>query len=161
MENPLAALIKNGFPDLDFAVLSHGFLPHGRDYYLTVQEALCGDPGTHSLLFTHVAKATLETRVRDDVWLKSWDDVFLDYEASVDMDGYIWGTNWSLAYPGMSALQEDSEALHWSARLGKPMYAAVIETDRFHLRLIYHSVRTRRESDDVSLIEKVVVPLTS
>ena len=159
LDNPLTKLVQQGFPELDFAVLSHGFLPHGRDYYLTVQEALGRDPGTHSLLFTHVAKATLETRVRDDVWPKSWVDVFLDYEASVDMDGYVWGTNWSLAYPGISSLKDDAEASHWTTRLGKPMYAAEIETDRFHLRLIYHSVRMRRESDDVSLIEKVVIPL--
>lgn len=38
----------------------------------------------------------------DEVWPRSWSDEFSDYQRWVsakEPDGYVWGTNWSLAYP--------------------------------------------------------------
>lgn len=154
--NPLTlALREGGIPEYDFGVLAHGWLPHGRDYALTLQS----ETGTYSILFTHVVRLTIETRVRDDVWPRSWDDVFLDYARSVDLDGYVWGTNWSLAYPGFDIPEVDGEAASWSERVGKPMHRASLETDRFLLSLIFHSVRVRQETEDVSLIKQVFIPL--
>jgi len=53
---------------VDFAVLAHGFLPHGRDYYFVIEACVSKDPGTHELLFTHCVRLDYVTRVRDDVW---------------------------------------------------------------------------------------------
>lgn len=68
---------------------------------------LGSDPGAHELTFTHCVRLEYETRVRDDVWSRSWSDEFVDYQAWLDAgepDGYVWGTDWSSAYPGRTRL---------------------------------------------------------
>jgi hypothetical protein len=158
-QNPLGILIAQWLSECDFAVLYHGLLAHGRDYAITLQDALGGDIGTHKLTFTHVVVSACETAVADEVWRRSWDDVFLDYEKAVDLDGYVWGTNWSNAYPGLTAPDNDAEALEWARRLGKPMYAMGLVTDRFRLRLIYHDVKSQKIDADVSMIQQTIIPL--
>ncbi|WP_339914808.1 hypothetical protein [uncultured Brevundimonas sp.] len=157
--HPLTALMAEWLPDCDFAVLNHGFVTHGRDYQLIIQDCISGRPGTHRLTFTHVVRADCQTALAPSGWSTSWDDVFLDWERSKDMDGYIWGTNWSNAYPGITALNDDAEASDWGRQIGRPMYAATLETDRFKLRLIFHAVRSEKIDDDSSLIRQVIIPL--
>ncbi|HWT52295.1 MAG TPA: hypothetical protein VN113_08970 [Caulobacter sp.] len=157
--NPLGVVIAEWLSECDFAVLSHGFLEHGRDYAITIQNDLGQDRGTHILVFTHVVAMAYETAVSDDAWRQSWDDVFLDYTEAVDLDGYVWGTNWSNAYPGLIAPDDDPDALAWANRVGRPMYAMALTTDRFRLRLIYSEVRSRKVGDDVSLIQQTIIPL--
>ena len=147
---------------VDFAVLGHGWAEHGRDYLVVLQDMLGSDPGTHELTFTHCVRLDYETRVRDDVWPISWSDVFLDYQGWVDAGepgGYVWGTNWSNAYPGLSTTDESKVAADWADRLGKDMFEATLETDRFQLGLVYHSVLWRKISDDAGTISQVHFPL--
>jgi hypothetical protein len=148
---------------IDFAVLGHGWARHGRDYLIVVQDMLGSDPGTHELTFTHCVRLDYETRVRDDVWPISWSDEFLDYQAWLDAGepgGYVWGTDWSNAYPGLSVPQRSDLADDWMQRLGKEMAEVSLETDRFLLRLVFHSVRWRKLDDDIGTIEQVHIPLT-
>ncbi len=112
--------------------------------------------------FTHVVRADLETRVSDDAWQSSWDDVFLSYEAWLaagEPDGYVWGTNWSNAYPGISAVEDSDLAKEWAARLHKPFFEAILETDRFWLRLIFSSISSGKTSEETGLISSVTMPL--
>lgn len=157
--HPVTALTTEWLPECDFAVLNHGFVTHGRDYQIIIQDGIGARPGTHSLTFTHVVRADCQTALSAEGWSGSWDDVFLDYEASKDMDGYVWGTNWSLAYPGITAIIDDDEAEAWAQRVGHPMYAATLETDRFTLRLIFHSIRSEMRAEDTSLVKQVIHPL--
>jgi hypothetical protein len=148
--------------EADFAVMDHGFAPHGRDYRVVVQNAVGGDPGIHELVFTHCVHLDYETRVKDHVWPRSWTDVFIDYQRWRDAgepDGYVWGTNWSNAYPGLSIVRDSELARRWSTRLGKPLFEVSLETDRFYLRLIFHSIRTRKLSNDVGVISQTSIPL--
>jgi hypothetical protein len=158
-DNPLKTAIHDWLPEYDFGVMSHGFAPHGRDYVFIVQ---IGRGGTHELIFTHVVEMHYETRVRDDVWPGSWDDVLTDYsawEAAGAPDGYVWGSNWSLAFPGLVAADNDPLAAQWSKRMGRPMYAMTIETDRFRISLIFSGVRQRKLSDESPVVERVLFPL--
>lgn len=157
--HPVSALTTDWLPECDFAVLNHGFATHGRDYQIIIQDSIGSRPGTHRLTFTRVVRADCQTALSAEGWSRSWDDVFLDYELSKDMVGYIWGTNWSLAYPGITALIGDDEAEEWTRRVGRPMYATTLETDRFTLRLIFHSVKAEMVTDDTSLVGQVVHPL--
>lgn len=157
--HPVSALTTEWLPEYDFAVLNHGFVTHGRDYQIIIQDGIGAKPGTHRLTFTHVVRADCQTALSAEGWSGSWDDVFLDWELSKDMEGYIWGTNWSLAYPGITALIDDEEAAKWGRQIGRPMYAATLETDRFNLRLIFHSLRSEMVADDTSLIKQVIHPL--
>jgi hypothetical protein len=162
--NPLAEHLLEWLPEIDVAVLGHGFAAHGRDYSFVIQDSTGPKPGTYELIFTHVVQFALETRVRDDVWPISWDDVFLDYQqwqAAGEPSGYLWGANWSLAYPGFEAPDDSPEALAWSQRLGKQMHAMSLETERFRIALIFHAVRVRRISDDTSTVSQVIIPIRS
>ncbi len=120
------------------------------------------DPGTYQLDFTHCVKAELETRVGDGAWPASWSDEFIDYDrwlAAGSPEGYVWGTNWSLAFPGLVAVRDSPEADDWTQRLGQQMHELTLETDRFHLRLIFHSIRSRKLNDDQRTVSSVIIPL--
>jgi hypothetical protein len=154
---PLDELLK-WLPALDFAVLEHRFAKHGRDYVLFVEDCLGPNPGQHEIVFTHCVRAVCETRVTDAVWPKSWSDELTDYGRWIkakEPDGYVWGTNWSLAYPGFLAVPDSVEAAEWSRRLGKPMFETTLETDRFFLRLIFHSIRFQKISENTETISQV------
>jgi hypothetical protein len=159
-ENPLARLLAEWLHECDFAVLNHGFADHGRDYHLVIQDCLGGRPGTHRLTFRHVIIADYRTALNPKSWSESWDNIFLDWDKAKDLSGYIWGTNWSNAYPGLTLLPDDSDAVHWSEQCGHFMHAVRLETDRFSLRLVYHDVSAEYLSEDTSLIQQVIHPLT-
>jgi hypothetical protein len=69
------------------------------------------------------------------------------------------GTTWSLAYPGIRAIRDSSQAFEWTGRLGKQMFEATLETDRFFLRLVFHSIRSRKISDKSGTISQAIHPL--
>lgn len=162
-ENPLKELLKGALSQYDFGVLEHGFAPHGRDYRFIVQDSLCSDPGTYELTFTHVVDLKYKTRVAEKVWPISWGDEFIDYakwKASGEPEGYVFGTDWSLAYPGISILLASSEAEDRSKRLQRPMYSASVETDRFCISLVFSEARHRKLSDETGVVRQVVIHLS-
>lgn len=151
------------FPIFDVAILAHGFAPHGRDYLLLTEANWAdGRAGQYEYRFSHVVAQSLETRVRDDVWRDSWDDVFTDYaewERAGNPNGYVWGTCWSLAYPGQKVTTSSPRAEEWSGRVGREMVELSVETDRFLLTLVFHQVHVRKLNDDRGLIDRATIPL--
>ena len=159
--HPLDELLQ-WLPDVDFAVLDHRFAEHGRDYVLLIEDCIGSNKGQHKVVFTHCVRADCETRVADNVWPESWNDEFTDYKKWVsagEPEGYVWGTNWSNAYPGIRAIRDSAIAAEWSMRLARPMFETTLETDRFFLRLVFHSIRSRKINDRIDTISKVNIPL--
>src|SRR5437588_4541903 len=157
-----ARKLLDWLPELDFALLRHGFQAHGRDYLWQIQDCLGASPGEYEILFTHCIQADCQTRVQDRVWPKSWDDVFLDYkrwEVAGEPDGYVWGTNWSNAYPGLTIVENSEIAATWTERIGKPFYEIALETDRFFIRLVIHDIRYRKLSDSAETSSAVRTPV--
>jgi hypothetical protein len=149
----LVALIE-GWPLFDNAIVAHGFTPYLRDYQLEVV-TLAAVPdgsrayqeGRYRFLFTHCVLAHVETSVRDDVWPRSWDDVFTDYaawERAGCPEGYVWGVNDARVYPGVVYLPDSPRAAEWSRRLGRPMHEVRIETNAWTLELVFHALRVHR-----------------
>jgi hypothetical protein len=156
--------LKDNLPEFDFGVLRHGYMPYMRDYGVIVQFGVAGREGSgkYECLFTHCVFASTETRVRDDVWLSSWDDNLIDYEAweaAGHPDGYVWGASWSLAYPGLTLVDGSVLAADWSARVKAPMHEVTIETDAYLLRLVFHDVRFRKLGSETSPVDQVLVPM--
>lgn len=88
--------------------------------------------------------------------------MFTDYvtwEKSGEPDGYVWGTNWSLAYPGIGAHEPSTKAADWTKRLQHPMYEAKLITDRFRIELVFHDLRIERIDGRTDLISKVIIPM--
>lgn len=161
--HPLDTLL-DWFPDCDFGVMDHGFAPHGRDYTFLLEFSTGKDPGQHQVQFTHVVELSYVTSVADDVWTKSWGEAFRDYQSWLDAgepDGYVWGTCWSLAWPGIRAIALSSKAAAWSVRLGNPMHEAEIESDRFRINLVFSGLRWAKVSDETSTVSSAVIPLSS
>jgi hypothetical protein len=103
-----------------------------------------------------------ETRVGEKVWPISWADEFTDYarwEASGEPEEYVFGTDWSLAFPGISILLASPELQDWSNRLQRPMYSASIETDLFCISLVFSESRHRKVSDEAGIVRQVLIPL--
>ena len=71
----------------------------------------------------------------------------------------MWGTDWSNAYPGLTPVRDSPIADGWSQRLGRPMSEIGLETDRFMMRLVFHSVLWRKLSDDTGTVAEVHIPL--
>lgn len=159
--HPFKEILK-WLPELDFAVLGHGWAKHGRDYIVIVEDCLGGSPGQHEITLTHCLSIEYETRVRDEVLTRSWAEEFTDYkkwQESGEPDGYVWGTDWSNAYPGLTIVENSKRARDWTKRLGKEMYEVTLETDRFFMSIIFHSVKTRKLSDSTSTISKTIFPV--
>jgi len=161
-ENPLADLLNGTLSDCDFGVMKHGFLSHGRDYRFIIQDSLCRDPGTYELTFTHVVNLDYKTRVGYKVWQISWADEFTNYAKWTELgepEGYVFGTDWSLAYPGITVLRDSQEAQEWSDRLQRPMHSASIETDRFSIALVFSEIRHLKVSEDTGVVRQSVIHL--
>lgn len=150
-------------PAVDFTVLTHGFRPYNRDYQITVQiSGQGGKVGIHECLFTHCVFASTETRVADEIWLNSWSDNFINYEIWKQVgepSGFVWGTNWSLAYPGLSYVQDSILAAQWSKKLRQSMHEITIETDAMLIRLVFHEVRFEQISSDSDQTGKIIPSL--
>lgn len=141
----------------DSAIVSHGFAPHLRDYDVVIDvpaalppEVAIGDStgsyimGRYRYRFTHCLEAHLLSTVSEDVWKRSWDEVFTDYAtwvAASHPEGFVWGTNHADAYPGLSYVPESTLATAWTARLGRDMHEVIMETNVFVLRLVCHELR--------------------
>lgn len=142
--------------------MAHGFAAHGRDYFFRLENSFGPAPGTYQLTFSHVVESSYVSAVSDEVWQKSWSDDFTDYarwESAGEPDGYVFGTNWSLAYPGFEAIDADPSAAAWSERLQQPMFAATVETDRFNISLVFHSISYVWLSGCDSTVSQVIVPM--
>jgi hypothetical protein len=160
--NPLSRLLEDRLPSIDVGVMSHAFAAHGRDYVFMLENSFGPAPGTYRLTFTHVVQLDAKTAVSDAVWRRSWTDEFIDYgnwQAAGEPDGYVFGTNWSLAYPGFEPIEDNPDAAAWSDRLGCPMFAASVETDRFRVELIFHDAHLEQVSGDADTVSRVINPL--
>jgi hypothetical protein len=161
-QNPLIKALDEWLPSIDLGIMAHGFAPHGRDYIFIVEDSIGPKPGTYQLILTHVVELSYCTRVADDSWAESWGDEFTDYETwlkSGEPGGYVWGSNWSLAYPGIEVPTHSEKAENWSKRLGKPMFEMKLGTDRFSISLIFHDLRVDRVSDDTPTVSRVIFPI--
>jgi len=148
---------------VDVGIFKHGFMPYMRDYYLEYEVGgTTSQAGLYRCIFTHCVVAHIETRVEPVTWLRSWEDIFIDYQAWLDADepdGFVWGANWFLAYPGLKYVRGSKLAMEWSKKLKKEMHEAIMETEAFRLQLVFYDVKVEKLSSDVQVTNKVIFPL--
>jgi hypothetical protein len=152
---------------LDVGILRHGFAAHMRDYDVLF-EALWGrekwadQKGTYLLRFTHCPEVVLTTAVSPATWKQSWSDDFIEYDrwlAAGEPKGFVWGVNWSTAYPGLSYVDASARAQEWADRLGQSMHEVRIETEAFRLGIVFHDFTVTKINDKVSVLDKVMFPM--
>ena len=154
-------------PLLDVAILSHGFASHMRDYDILI-EAMWGEKewgdakGRYLCRFTHCPEAHVLTSIGDEAWRQAWTDTFIDYaewQKNGEPEGFVWGVCWSDAYPGLKYVDNSELAAKWTRRFGKEMHETVLETNAFTLQLIFNEFTITKISDEVGIIDKVLIPL--
>jgi hypothetical protein len=64
-----------------------------------------------------------------------------------------------VAYPGLRYVKRSSLAREWTSRLRREMNEVTIETEAFHLRLVFHDLVVRKVGDDTSLIDRLFIKL--
>jgi hypothetical protein len=137
--------ITRAFEDaFDQALVFHGFADYMRDYdvyvYATADPRTGISPEHLRYRFTHCVRATVTSAVAPDVWARSLDDRFTDYQtwvSSGEAEGSVWGVKWQGLYPGMQLLPQTAETQEWSARLGLLFHEALIETNGHNISLVF------------------------
>jgi hypothetical protein len=125
----------------DQALLHHGFVDYMRDYQLvihaTADPATGIAPTTLRYLFHHCVQAHCTTTVPAGTWRDSLDDRLTTYETGVDLDGYVWGVNWQMLYPGATLITDSPTARDWAAAIGIDFHEVRIQTNAHDLTLIF------------------------
>ena len=133
-----AAEIQAAFGDvLDQAVVLHSYADYDIFIYTTADPRSGIQPEHIRYRFKHCVKAAVTTAVRAEVWRRSLDDRLIDFEQGRDLDGYVWGVACQFLYPGMSLVEDSTEAQQWSKTLGIPFHRASVSTNGHDLDLIF------------------------
>jgi len=147
----------------DVAIIRHGFADYVRDYRFEIEANWIGYlAGRYVLTFTHCYELSYKILVDDNTIRKSWDDLFIDFETwekNNEPEGFVWGTNWSLAYPGFEEILDSEKAKNWSKRLDKEMKEVRLQANSFEINLIYESWNLKKINENTSLINQVKIPL--
>jgi hypothetical protein len=149
---------------VDVGILVHGFVPYKRDYFFHI-ETLWREPwaGQYVLLFRHCYEFNYSTVADPKVINESWDDAFIDfekYQAAGEPEGYVWGTNHMLAYPGFRLVKDSQKAAVWSARLGKQMQETCLEAEIFQMSLVFYDWTLTKVNDQTNLIRQIIFPIS-
>ncbi|WP_068923774.1 hypothetical protein [Planobispora rosea] len=129
----------------DQALLHHGFTNYMRDYQLVIQvntDPRSGiAPTTLRYLFRYCVQATCTTTVSAETWRGSLDDRLTTYETGVGLDGYVWGVNWQVLYPGATLIADSPTARTWAAALGLDFHEVRIEANAHDLTLVFSDLQ--------------------
>ena len=137
-----AAGIVRALDDVfDEAIVFHAFTEYLRDYEVIVFVHAPPNSGRKPkhlrYLFKYCVHAEAETAVRPEVWAKSLDDRLIDYDTGVDLDGYVWGVNFQVLYPGGKLVEDSPRARTWQDALGIAFHEVRVETNGHNLTLVF------------------------
>ena len=137
-------------PLFDCFIDEFHFTPYLRDYDILFNMPAIAPDGKRSYIesrwryrFTHCVMAQVTTTLSDDLLRKSWDDVFTDFETWTQAgkpEGFVWGSGFSEAYPGLTYIDDSAAAREWSTRLKQPMHEVTLETNCQLFRFVFHDV---------------------
>lgn len=148
---------------IDVAILSHGFTPYKRDYFFHI-ETMWKDKfaGQYLVVFKHCYSLSYNTIANNEILKQSWNECFIDFEEYLkagEPEGYVWGTNWSNAYPGFSNLKNSEKATKWTKELGKEMRELIVESEIFKINLIYHNWTIEKLNEKTDIVTQAFFPL--
>jgi hypothetical protein len=86
----------------------------------------------------------------DQIYRRSLDDRLTRYESGKNLDGKIWGLNWSLLYPGWAMHMSSAKAAHWTERLGITFHGTEVEGDAYNITLVFADLVVTKIPDHIS-----------
>jgi hypothetical protein len=127
-------------------IIRHGFTDYMRDYEVIVVGRR-GEPfdDVHRYLFVGCVEACVATGVEPKTYASSIGDEFVyagpDYPDRPEPDGYIWGVRYSSGLAGIECKPDGARSAEWSRKTDREMYEVWIDTDAFHLALVFFDFR--------------------
>lgn len=135
----------------DQAVVYHGFTDYMRDYevvfYCTADPVTGIAPAHLRYLFKYCVSAQVETAISSSVWRQSLDERLIDYEAGVDLPGYVWGVKRQDMYPGATVVDDSQQARRWGSEVGIPFHEVLIEANGHKVRLVFSDLSVTEVED--------------
>jgi len=129
----------------DQALLRHGFVNYARDYQLVIRPITGAGtelmPPALRYLFRYCVQANCVTTVPGHTWRESLDDRLTAYETGVTLNGYLWGVDWQMLYPGAELVADSSTARDWAAAVGIDFHEVRIQTNVHDLTLVFSDLR--------------------
>ena len=125
----------------DQALVYHAFTPYMRDYeaivYVTADPGSGIPPRHQRYLFRYCVEASIESTVDVGTWRDSLDERLIRNESGVDLDGYVWGVNWQVLYPGMALVSPSARAQRWAEKVGIEFHEIRIEANAHRITLVF------------------------
>ena len=161
MKAPELQEVMTTFDVFDNALLSHGYRPYMRDYELIVEVHVGpAEQGTYSYLFRFCVEVHINTALTDKQYRESLDDRLIVYESGKDLDGFLWGVNWSALYSGWMLERASERAANWTERIGIPFHEVRIEGNVHNMTLIFAELTVTKLSDRIDPgINSLLIPL--
>ncbi|MEU8544160.1 hypothetical protein AB0C52_29900 [Streptomyces sp. NPDC048717] len=129
----------------DHAVVYHGYTTYMRDYEVVVHvtsDSRTGIAPAHlRYLFRYCVEVRCETSLRPETWRVSLDDRLVDSVTGDGLDGFVWGVEWQMLYPGARLLAEPEATRRWSKALGIDFHEACIESGAHKLTLLFSELQ--------------------
>jgi hypothetical protein len=163
LSKPFRTMDKNKLRDiLDVAILRHGFSEYNRDYDFVFETDSPDDSGQFLLRFKHVYELSYLTALTTDTLKVSTSDNFTDYKKWLETgekEGFVWGVNYALAYPGFTILDNSAKADKWTKILGFEMFNVTLETETYKIDLVTSDFEIVKLNDDTDLIKRLFIKL--
>lgn len=156
MEHPVKVLLRNGLPEIDFSVTRHGFVEGGRDYVFVLEDASGRHAEAFELTLIDVEGLTCAALLGAAPLSRDLAEDAVAFEGVLAEAGETSAAGWSFAYPGVAIPAEAGPA--WR-RLGRPLHAVAIQTDRVMISMVFSEARLRPLTPGTVEVTEVFIPL--
>jgi len=149
----------------DGAIIRHGFVDYMRDYEVLVG-GVNGLPGNqlYRYQFVGCVEAIYKTEIPPEPFNASISDQFVfagpDYPENDNLEGFIWGVRYANAYPGLTYIENGDLAKEWSQRMKRTMHEVTIETEAYHLTLVFADFRYEFIGNEDNFSIPKMMPIT-
>jgi len=140
-------------------VYKPGFVDYMRDYELIISDIT--GKYLHKYQFVGCVEAIYRTELSPEGFAKSISDEHVfsgpDYPDKDVPDGFIWGVRYSNAYPGLTYIENSHFAQKWMEQMKRPMHEVKIETEAFHLTLVFADIRHEFLGSDATVGKEILL----
>lgn len=149
MNLPEMERLMHQYDIADNALLFHSYKQYMRDYELIVGVYVGpAEEGVYSYLFKYCVESHVVTAVSSANYKKSLDERLIDLDSGKDLNGFVWGANWSTLSPGWTLNTSSKDVISWQERIGLEFHEMEIGTEAYSIKLIFSSIEVKRISDD-------------
>lgn len=126
----------------DSDLVYHGFTRYMRDYELIVFQSTDPRSGIAPrhlrFLFRICPEASVRSHLGPDVWARSMEDGLLSqHQVTMESEGYIWGVQCQVLYPGASIVDDSERARWWAGQVGVEFHEIQISANAHQISLVF------------------------